>query len=126
MAKKHHQHTLTRPRVAEGFKRWQSLRSEPLGSAAGHEVESISTARFALLVLGIATIFTLYIGHVYSTQDLLDALHQMRRENLRLHLQANQLRGELDKATGPSVIYEQAAVLGLEDGFAYAPLVRAQ
>jgi len=84
----------------------------------------VSTLRFAFLVVSVATVFTLYIGHVYQTQDMLDELQQLRRDNLHLHLHHNQLRGELDKATGPSVIYARAPALGLQDGFAYASTVR--
>ncbi len=113
-----------RPRVTTNLKRWQHLRSDSLGVKAPGEVQTISTARFTLLVVTIAAVFTLYIGHVYQTQDILNELQQLRRENLRLHLHHSQLKGEFDKATGPSVIYERASDMGLKDGFAYAPLVQ--
>lgn len=123
MTRKRAQNTRLRPRVAT-LRRWKHLRSDSLGSDAPGEVTTISTARFGLLVVAVATVFTLYIGHVYRTQDLLNELQQMRRENLRLHLQHNELKGELDEATGPSVIHARAPELGLQSGFVYAPLVR--
>ena len=116
-------HERLRPQPAT-IRRWQHLRSDPIGTDATHPVRSISTARFVVLVVAVATVFTLYIRHVYETQDVLNALQQEQRENLRLHLRHNELKGDLDEATGPSVIYERAPRLGLADGFAYAPLVR--
>ncbi len=125
MARKRAIHTDLRPRAATALKRWQHLRSDSLGSDAPGEVTTISTARFALFVVAVATVFTLYIGHVYQTQDILNALQQSQGENLRLHLRYNELKGEFDESTGPSVIHQRAPGLGLEDGFSNAPLVRA-
>ncbi len=125
MARRSAKHTNLRPRAATTLKRWQHLRSDSLGSNAPGEVTTISTARFALFVVAVATVFTLYIGHVYQTQDILNALQQARGENLHLHLRHNEVKGEFDEATGPSVIHERAPGLGLEDGFSNAPLVRA-
>ena len=73
----------------------------------------ISTARFALIVLGLGVLFTLYVGHVHATQQILAELEEERRENLRLHLQHNRLKGDFDQMVGPSVIYERAHALGL-------------
>lgn len=87
-------------------------------------ITRISTARFALVVFAIAGLLTLYIGHVYKTQDLLDELQVLQRDNLRLHLEHNRLRGEYDAATGPSVIYRRAPTLGLQAGFTYGETIR--
>ncbi|MXW63419.1 MAG: hypothetical protein F4Y00_10590 [Bacteroidetes bacterium SB0662_bin_6] len=73
----------------------------------------ISTARFALIVLGLGVLFTLYVGHVHATQQILAELEAERRENLRLHLQHNRLKGDFDQMVGPSVIYARAHELGL-------------
>lgn len=86
-------------------------------------LQSVSTKRFGLLVLLIAALFTLYIGHIHATQDLLSALEQTRRENLQLHLTYNRLKGEFDRVTGPAVIYERATALGLEEGITYGPTI---
>lgn len=66
----------------------------------------------------------MYIGHVYATQDLLDSLEPVRRENLQLHLEMDRLRGKLEEATGPAVIYRRAAQLGLQEGGPYNATIR--
>lgn len=87
-------------------------------------LETISTTRFGILIIAIAAAFTLYVGHVHATQDLLAEVQTIRKENLRLHLQYNRLKGDFDRATGPSVIYREAGALGLEEGIAYGPTIR--
>ncbi len=86
-------------------------------------VERISTRRFVVVIFTIATAFTLYVGHVYATQKVLSDLQSVRRENLRLHLKSNRLKGEFEYKTGPAVIYERARALGLEEGFSYGPTI---
>ena len=98
---------------------WRHLHTDSLDEQSSGDEQRISTVRFVVLVVFIATVFTLYIGHVYRTQDIVDELQQVQRENLRLHLHHNELEGELDKATGPSVIYARAKELGLDHGYAY-------
>ena len=62
------------------------------GRATGSTfLERVSTTRFAVLIVGVAVLFTLYVGHVHATQDLLAQVQQERRENLRLHLKHNRL-----------------------------------
>ena len=113
----------TRQRVVRTIASWKSLSvfEEPANPNSRGSVTKISTAHFALgLFLG-AGVFTLYIAHVYASQDLLNSLQQMRRENLQLHLKHNRITGAIDRATGPSVIYRRAAALGLEEGIIYGP-----
>jgi hypothetical protein len=86
-------------------------------------VESISTQQFVLIILVLATAFTLYINHVNATQEVASELQQLRRENLRLHLKYNRLKGEFDTATGPAAIYQRAEALGLEEGYSYGPTI---
>ena len=89
------------------------------------QLDKVSTVRFGLVLLAVATVVTLFIGHVHATQDLLDDLQQARRENLRLHLQHNRLKGAFDQATGPSVVYERAGTMGLVEGIEYGPTIKA-
>ena len=96
---------------------------EPVDPRSKGIVAKISTARFAAALFLVASVITLYISHVYATQDLIDELQQMRRENLQLTLQHNRLKGALDQATGPAVIYRRAPELGLEDGLTYGPTI---
>ena len=90
------------------------------------QIDKVSTARFGLVLLAVATLFTLYIGHVHATQDLLDELQQARRANLQLHLQHNRLKGTFDQATGPAVVYQRAGAMGLEEGIVYGPTVKME
>ena len=86
-------------------------------------LETISTTRFGLLILAVALVFTAYVGHVHATQDLLLDLQRAKKENLRLHLRHNRLKGVFDQATGPAVIYGRAKELGLEEGITYGPTI---
>ena len=95
----------------------------PGSGSRGTFLEKISTTRFALLIIGIAVLFTLYIGHVHATQDLLADVQQLRRENLQLHLKYNRLKGEFDGMIGPGVIYDRARMLGLEEDPVYGPTI---
>lgn len=89
-------------------------------------LERISTVRFALAVLALAAAFTLYVGHVHATQDVLVRLQEARRTNRSLHLKHNRLKGAFDRATGPAVIYERAQALGLEGSIAYGPAIEVE
>lgn len=75
--------------------------------------------RFAVVVLLLAGAFTLYVGHVHATKDLLEEVQTARSENQRLHLKRNRLQGEFARKTSPSVIYERARALGLEESVTY-------
>lgn len=90
----------------------------------GSKSNRLSTVRFGVIVLLAVVLFTLYVGHVYATQEALAFVQEERRENLRLHLRYNRVKGEFDRMTGPEVIYQRAKELGLEEGFAYGPAIR--
>jgi hypothetical protein len=77
--------------------------------------------RFAAVVLLLAGAFTLYVGHVHATKDLLGEVQTLRSENQRLHLKRNRLQGEFARKTSPSVIYERARALGLQESVTYGP-----
>jgi len=77
-----------------------------------------------MVLLALATVFTLYIGHVHATQDVLAEVQHARRANLQLHLELNRLKGDFDRATGPSVVYQRARTMGLEEGIAYGPTIQ--
>ena len=86
-------------------------------------LERISTVRFAAVVLLLAGAFTLYVGHVHATKNLLGEVQTLRGENQRLHLKRNRLQGEFARKTSPSVIYERARELGLQESVTYGPPV---
>ena len=96
-------------------------------SASGDAfLENVSTLRFSLIILAVAGLFTLYVGHVHATSDLYSQLQQARSENQRLHLKHNRLQGEFDQRVGPSVIYERARALGLQSSVAYGPPITVE
>ena len=89
-------------------------------------LENVSTVRFALGILAVAGIFTLYVGHVHATTDLYNQLQQARAENQQLHLKHSRLNGEFDRRTGPSVIYDRARELGLQKSVTYGPPITVE
>lgn len=95
-------------------------------TATGSFLENVSTGRFALLILAIAALFTLYVGHVHATTDLYNQLQDARTENQRLHLKHNRLKGAYDRRTGPSVIYDRARALGLQESVTYGPPITVE
>ena len=76
---------------------------------------ALTTTRFAVAVLSVATIFTLYIGHVLTTQDLLADVERLRSENSNLELRLNQIQGLEDELTSYAEIVDRARDLGLVD-----------
>lgn len=108
---------------------WEALskaapqRKKPDASATQ---PTVTTARFALWLTGLALSATLYVGHVHATQQLYESLHALKKNNLRLHLTLDQLRGELDRSAGPAVLYPKARRLGLKEGYGFGPTIRLQ
>ncbi|MEX1055181.1 MAG: hypothetical protein WED81_04070 [Rhodothermales bacterium] len=96
------------------------------GDRGNSFLEKISTKRFALLIVVTAILCTLYVGHVHATQDLLAEVQRARRENLRLHLKYNRLKGEFDRMIGPSAIYGRASGIGLIEDPAFGPTIRIE
>ena len=86
-------------------------------------LEAVSTIRFALLLAAVAAAFTLYVGHVHATQNILAKTETARKENHRLHLKYNRLKGEFDRMTGPAEIHRRANALGLIEDAAYGTTI---
>ncbi|MEQ9103396.1 MAG: hypothetical protein RIE53_01725 [Rhodothermales bacterium] len=78
-------------------------------------IGSLSTLRFALGVLAVAIVFTLYVGHVYATQELVQDVERLSRQRLELDLEYNRVRGQFDRVTGHDDIWERARDLGLRE-----------
>lgn len=89
-------------------------------------LDGVSTSRFAVLIVGVAVLITLYVGHVHATQDLLAEVQRQRQEHLRLHLKHNRLKGEFDRMVGPAIIYERARRLGLLEEPAFGPPIEVK
>lgn len=107
-------------RAARVSQLWRRLPA----ATGGDGLRTVSTFRFAAILSAIAGAVTLYIGHVYATQDLLNSLEPLRRDNLELHLELDRLRGKLEEVTGPAVIYHRATQLGLQEGGPYNATIR--
>lgn len=107
-----------------GWEALSGMGSRHSGAQFWRPIGSLSTAAFAKWLLTAAVGVTLYVGHVHATQQTFERLHALRKENLRLHLERDRLQGELDHATGPTVIYPKAHRLGLKESLAYGPTLR--
>ena len=116
------------PKTYSGLPGWKDLAAKnertPRSGKKGIGGLPVSTARFVLMLVTAVTLFTLYVGHVHSTQELLADVQELRRENLRLHLRYNRVKGEFDRLTGPKTIYDRAHSIGLEEGFTYGPTIQ--
>lgn len=88
---------------------------------ASGAIGTYKTLKFALSILLVVIAGTLYVGHVYATQDALEEVRELRRLNTVLHLEHNRVRGELDEKTAPGEILERARELGLTEDYAYEP-----
>ncbi len=77
-----------------------------------------------MLILAVAALVTLYVGHVHASQNLLTEVQQLRRENLNLHLKYNRLKGSFDEVASPARIYARAHDLGLVEDVTYGPNIR--
>ena len=78
-------------------------------------IGSLSTVRFVLGVLAVAIVFTLYVGHIYATQELVQEVERLSRQRLELDLEYNRVRGQFDRVTGHDDIWERARDLGLRE-----------
>jgi len=76
---------------------------------------ALSTARFAAVVLAVATLFTLYVGHVFAMQDLLADVQNSRNHNLALQMTFDKLEGDFRSKIGPEAMFAEATRLGLSE-----------
>jgi hypothetical protein len=83
----------------------------------------LTHGRFVLIVLTAVVGLALYVGHVYAMQERLADMQHLEREQGRLLLKYNRLKGHFDQATSPMVIYRRARELGLEEGIEYGPAI---
>ena len=90
---------------------------------AGRSVMAVRLRAFdvvpSLLVVLACVIGTVFVAHVYATRSTLAGLQDARRENVRLRLAGQRLRGEFDHLTGPDAVMPRATALGLVEGVAY-------
>ena len=114
-----------------GLPGWRELAGSangraPKGTKAGTALDAIPTLRFAVFILAVVAAFTLYVGHVHASQELLTDLQRLQRENLNLHLKHNRLKGAFDEITSPRQIYRRAHALGLVEAATYGPTIETE
>ena len=116
---------------------WDELPSDLAGkkgrTKAGHKaarrradarlraLDTVPSLRFGLVTLLACVFVTLFVAHVYATAATLDALQEARRQNDRLRLTHQRLKGDFDRMTGPRAVMPRAAALGLGEGVVYGP-----
>ena len=108
-------------REAAGQRKAAQLADRKAGRPAARvrPFDVVPSLRFGLLVLIACAVGTLFVAHVYATRDTLAELQEARRENVRLRMTGQRLRGEFDHLTGPEAVMPRAAALGLVEGVAY-------
>jgi len=73
------------------------------------------------ILLGIAG--SIYLTHVFETQNTLREVQQLRREYERAHRVNTEVRRNYDRMTGPAEVYNRAASLGMISGGAADPVI---
>jgi len=73
------------------------------------------------ILLGIAG--SIYLTHVFETQNTLREVQQLRREYERVHRVHTEMRRNYDRMTGPAEVYNRAASLGMISGGAADPVI---
>ena len=73
------------------------------------------------ILLGIAG--SVYLTHVFETQNTLREVQQLRREYERAHRVHTEVRRNYDRMTGPAEVYNRAASLGMISGGAADPVI---
>jgi hypothetical protein len=73
------------------------------------------------ILLGIAG--SVYLTHVFETQNTLREVQQLRRDYERAHRVHTEVRRNYDRMTGPAEVYNRAASLGMISGGAADPVI---
>ena len=73
------------------------------------------------IMLGIAG--SVYLTHVFETQNRLREVQQLRREYERTHRVHTEVRRNYDRMTGPAEVYNRAASIGMIYGGAADPVI---
>lgn len=115
-----------RSRPGDRYPGWRDLSDSNALDGEGQKerwtlVDAIPTFRMAAAIVALGLLTTLYVGHVLATQELMTRAEALRKENLSLHLRANRIKGEFDRASGPQVVHERARALGLSQHLANGP-----
>ena len=85
--------------------------------------EQLSTQKFALYTFLAVLLMSLYVSHVFATQEALARLEEVRHQNLQLSLEYNQKKASFDNLVRPDQVYRRAKELGFTEGTAFGPPV---
>ena len=108
--------TRARKEAEQGLPGWSELSGSDTGRSRqelGGFFATVSTLRLALMIVAAAALLTMYVGHVYATSELLAEVDTLRRQNLELHLERNQVKAAFDRISSPARISSRARQLGL-------------
>ena len=86
-------------------------------------LDATPSLKLGLLLLFACALVTAFIGHTFETQATLSDVQAAQKENERLRLTNQRLRGAFDQMTGPEEVMPRAARLGLVEGVAYGPAI---
>lgn len=73
------------------------------------------------ILLGIAG--SLYLTHVFHTQNTLQEVQQLRREHERASRINTEARRDYERMIGPAEVYQQAESIGMVSGGATDPVI---
>lgn len=102
----------------------QNGKASPSGSKKNYaSAKTWSPWKLILLsvVLGLAG--SLYLTHVFETQNTLREVQQLRREYERAQRLHTEAKREYDRITGPSEVYSRAQAMGMVSGGAADPVI---
>ena len=83
--------------------------------------DQLSTQQFALYTFVAVLLMSLYVSHVFATQDALAKLEEVRRQNMQLTLDYNQKKASFDNLVRPDQVYHRAKELGFTEGTVFGP-----
>jgi len=73
------------------------------------------------IMIGIAG--SLYLTHVFQTQNTLQEVQELRRDYERAHRIHTDVRRNYDRMTGPAEVYRRAESMGMVSGGAMDPVI---
>ncbi len=79
--------------------------------------------KLILLSVALGLAGSVYLNHVFETQNTLREVQQLRREYDRAHRVHTEVQRNYDRMTGPAEVYNRAASLGMVSGGANDPVI---
>ncbi len=92
-------------------------------SARSGRMKLWSPWKLILLSIALGLAGSVYLTHVFETQNALREVQQLRREYERTHRVHTEVRRNYDRMTGPAEVYNRAASIGMISGGAADPVI---